>query len=842
MEEIRLPLAGWLIPVLLTSALLLGLALLPAPFLVRDGSDIFAVLYSFEIVVLATASILYLRRFLLKRSPILYIAFLVLIQSVAWATYIDLAIVATSYNIATGTGGYPVGFTTYMVLFASLTLLIGYFALDLVKRVRKYALAAVAALLVVSKLVGLSLLLNNGRPYQLSGTVTAGLPISDVVLVALLVAVTFSVNFQRRLLRADVKKTVGGMTAYVIMATAALLLFRFPVIGGIQSTLVSGALVSSAGFFPLWGVILQEEEEKRKTIRLMDILNRFRPGLMAEVDSGGVKPQHSGLSILTTAFPDSLSFIYRSPDCRNWELGSSLEEEGCGLQIPSSMQVDLTSVADAGEQVVLTSNDDRQASRDIAERLKHEFAACIFMSYEGTFELTGVLRRGNEGWEQSELTFINNLSWLIKSEMASHEMKERQRMMAVRLFTLVEASNRLMDIRDARTLYDTVCELLSERLGYSDASIWENLQENGLKLSAWRFNESVSSPVGKDTYMPYSKGIISRCVDTCKPYLTGDVSDDPHYVALMATQTRSEYAVPIMLDGRCVAVLDIESSRADDFDTNDTQVIDIVSDLVSMVLKNIELYSNLVKSQKTSEIRADLLAHDLKNMFQPILLNMAIFRAKLASGVPLTTKDIALIENTTSSIGNAGRFVNNILQLVKLGNSQDVVRREMALADIIRSAIATVTSAYARKELHITVRLHDDSTKVYATDLVDEVFVNLFVNSVKYNRSDVVEITITSKMIPRPAGGLLEVLVADNGVGISPERAKTVFERFSEGASGSGIGLSLSKGIMESIGGAISVKPEDSTAIERGATFLLHFEVPNGASPEKLTEKGSSAH
>lgn len=103
---------------------------------------------------------------------------------------------------------------------------------------------------------------------------------------------------------------------------------------------------------------------------------------------------------------------------------------------------------------------------------------------------------------------------------------------------------------------------------------------------------------------------------------------------------------------------------------------------------------------------------------------------------------------------------------------------------------------------------------------LEQIFFNLINNSIRYNNSDAPEINISFKL----TDGYYEFSVADNGIGISAENQKKIFDLFATvntydnfGARGYGIGLPTVKKIIENAGGTIQVQSEPG----KGTTFTF---------------------
>ncbi|MCC7070732.1 MAG: response regulator [Deltaproteobacteria bacterium] len=109
-----------------------------------------------------------------------------------------------------------------------------------------------------------------------------------------------------------------------------------------------------------------------------------------------------------------------------------------------------------------------------------------------------------------------------------------------------------------------------------------------------------------------------------------------------------------------------------------------------------------------------------------------------------------------------------------------------------------------------------------------QVLLNLVGNAVKFTAKGTITLRVT------PVDGLVRFAVVDTGIGIAPEILPALFEPFShgdpattDGQTGSGLGLSIAKAIVEGMGGDIHVQTEVGT----GSTFWFDVELPEAAPP-----------
>jgi signal transduction histidine kinase len=100
-------------------------------------------------------------------------------------------------------------------------------------------------------------------------------------------------------------------------------------------------------------------------------------------------------------------------------------------------------------------------------------------------------------------------------------------------------------------------------------------------------------------------------------------------------------------------------------------------------------------------------------------------------------------------------------------------------------------------------------------------FTNLISNAIKFTDTGTVSIYLKP---PVACDGVVTVKVADTGVGIPPEEQATLFERFRQGShkrSGSGLGLYLSRLIVEAHQGTIQVNSE----VGKGSVFVVNLPI-----------------
>ncbi|MGA2929244.1 MAG: ATP-binding protein, partial [Solirubrobacteraceae bacterium] len=187
-------------------------------------------------------------------------------------------------------------------------------------------------------------------------------------------------------------------------------------------------------------------------------------------------------------------------------------------------------------------------------------------------------------------------------------------------------------------------------------------------------------------------------------------------------------------------------------------------------------------------------------------------------------------------------LVDDVLDFSRIEAGQLRVSAEpTALADTVRDAVALVATLAGDNEVTLQVNnsglVGDEHVHADARRL-KQVLLNVLVNAIKYNhpggRVDL------SFELQHPPAARVRILVADTGIGIAPDHLEKLFEPFERlgvekrAIDGTGLGLTLSKGLIEAMGGTITA----TSTVGVGSTFAIELAVVPG--PVAAHEQGIS--
>lgn len=167
-------------------------------------------------------------------------------------------------------------------------------------------------------------------------------------------------------------------------------------------------------------------------------------------------------------------------------------------------------------------------------------------------------------------------------------------------------------------------------------------------------------------------------------------------------------------------------------------------------------------------------------------------------------------------------LVENMLSVTKLHSEKEIlIFKEANLKTLIEPVIDIIKTAYPTHKFEFNFNENTPNI-IVDKDKFQQIMTNLIENAAKYSNENTT-ITITAE----PAGDYVSIKVTDRGVGILPENYNKIFTKFSRidnpltrKVQGSGLGLYITKNLVEKMDGRISVISGDGET-----TFEILFPV-----------------
>jgi PAS domain S-box-containing protein len=228
-------------------------------------------------------------------------------------------------------------------------------------------------------------------------------------------------------------------------------------------------------------------------------------------------------------------------------------------------------------------------------------------------------------------------------------------------------------------------------------------------------------------------------------------------------------------------------------------------------------------------MRSDFVAtvsHELRTPLTCICGSLGLLKSGVIGTLPEGAASLVRIADTNS--GRLVRIINDILDIGTLETGKLSLRMvSLPLADLVRQAVEANLSYAAMCQVRLSLEHESTDDRVTVDpDRLVQVITNLLSNAAKFSPP---ESEVTIRILPGAA--IMRIEVEDRGPGIPVEFQVRIFEKFAQADGsptrrfgGSGLGLSISRKLIEAMGGCIGFR----STVGRGSLF--YFEIPRTGS------------
>ena len=191
-------------------------------------------------------------------------------------------------------------------------------------------------------------------------------------------------------------------------------------------------------------------------------------------------------------------------------------------------------------------------------------------------------------------------------------------------------------------------------------------------------------------------------------------------------------------------------------------------------------------------------------------------------------------------------LINDVLDMSRIESGKvSIEETDVHLPDVIHDLKTIIQSNLAAKNLEFSIDTHDVKHEDIVTDKLrlNQVLLNILSNAIKFTPSGgKISFSVIEKPSTDETKADFEFRIKDNGIGMSEEFKKTIFDTFTRektstvsGIQGTGLGMAISKNIVDMMGGEISVESTEGS----GSEFIV--DLPCKISDSKHIEKDGAS-
>ena len=333
--------------------------------------------------------------------------------------------------------------------------------------------------------------------------------------------------------------------------------------------------------------------------------------------------------------------------------------------------------------------------------------------------------------------------------------------------------------------------------------------------------------VTRATSLIGSKGLPGRVLASEDAVWVPDVANDPAFVRASAAQVANlhgAFAFPLCGEGGPIGVLELFSHSTVHPDEDLLQLVEALGSQIGLFIHRRQMQKELQRQKEAAEAANAAkdqflanLSHELRTPLTPVLIwagAMAgdeMLSADMRDGMQMVCRNVELEARLIDDLLDLTRITRGKLQLnLRNADAHELLRHAV---EIVRSDIET-----RNLTLHVAFEATNGSLTVDPPRL-QQVFWNVLRNAAKFTPARGSIAVRTFNRTP----ATFNVEVTDTGIGIEPQHLEKIFDAFEQVGSrgeGLGLGLAISKAVVEMHGGSIRAL---SPGAGKGATFAIEL-------------------
>ncbi|HMB21207.1 MAG TPA: GAF domain-containing protein [Anaerolineales bacterium] len=445
---------------------------------------------------------------------------------------------------------------------------------------------------------------------------------------------------------------------------------------------------------------------------------------------------------------------------------------------------------------------------------------CIESQRSGAFDL----------YDESLITVIaSHLASLADYTRLREEAEGRARNIGL----IHEVVQQVIGLTDPRAVAEITSDLLARYFAYELCSVFIADENGALTIGGFGgTSQNVVKRAMKSFEYPVSGGITGIVFETGESMVVNDVLTDSRYRSVKGWQAGSEMCVAIRDGEKILGIVDVQSSSQNAFTHNDFIALESLAGILASVVTSADQYQRLqiTISQLRStqvELRARMEAQrDAENRLVQAAKLAAV--GEMAAGIahelnnPLTSvtgfAELALEDTPQDSetrkdleivMREAIRARDVVRRLLDFARQSESTRARASLNGVIEDVVALSRHLIHTSGVELKLELDKDLPWVLAdSNQMKQVLLNLVHNALQAMPNGG-EMLISTHAASRAGRDWIVVRVCDTGIGIPQQDLSRIFEPFytTKGdQGGTGLGLSVTYGIVTDHGGQIEVE------------------------------------
>ncbi len=442
--------------------------------------------------------------------------------------------------------------------------------------------------------------------------------------------------------------------------------------------------------------------------------------------------------------------------------------------------------------------------------------------------------------EHLMVVIASHLAGLVEYGRLREEAEARARNLGL----IHEVVQQVIGLSDKKEMAQITADLLAQYFAYELAGVMLISDDSASPILGFGGSRRslVQRALGNEDFV-VSAGVTGHVFNTGESMLINDTSQNKLYKQLHGWDARSELCVALKDGGRILGIIDVESSQSNAFTNNDLLAMESLAGVLATVVSSADQYQRL--QETVHQLRAAQVELRARMVAQQDTESRLVQAAKLAAvgemaaGIahelnnPLTTvtgftelvledlpKDAPHRADMEMVLREAHRARDVVRRLLDFARQGERVRAKSDMNEIVEDVLALTKHLIHTSGVHLNIWLGRDMPWVSVDgNQMKQVLLNLIHNALQAMPSGGT-LDVQTGIRTKDNRSWVTVSVKDSGVGIDPQNKERVFEPFFTtrgNAGGTGLGLSVTYGIVTDHGGTIEVESKPGA----GSTFTV---------------------
>ncbi len=401
------------------------------------------------------------------------------------------------------------------------------------------------------------------------------------------------------------------------------------------------------------------------------------------------------------------------------------------------------------------------------------------------------------------------------------------------LAALIQVGKTMSSNLDLDAVLETVMEVTTETMRVEAASLILIDEESDDLVFHVACGQKAASV--KPIRMKKGVGIVGWVIENNQPLMVNDVSKDPRFYVNVdessGFNTSAILCVPLATNTKLWGAFEVLNKLDDsDFSKHDLELCEAIAGQAAIAIENAVLHKDMLKQERLATVGQTVaeLAHCIKNVLNAVkggsyIVNLGLKKEKteqIAKGWEIVSRNNAFLQEL-------------VMNMLTYSKERVPSYEPCMLNDLVSSLCESVAAKAGETAVEVTW-VTDPDVKESEVDPVGikRALLNLISNAVDAcAERENARVEVSTMPVE---DGKVCIKVSDNGEGISERDCARIFKMFysSKGSKGTGLGLAVTRKIIEEHGGDISV----ASIVGQGTTFTIVLPLKRPQSADEGSE------